>query len=68
MPVAMLQEMQERLPQRRCWNIYGQTEIAPLATVLGPEDQLRKPGSAGRAVLNVRDEHRRRRHARSPAR
>ena len=37
----------------RLWNLYGQTEIAPLATVLGPEDQLRKPGSAGRAVLNV---------------
>ena len=34
-------------------NLYGQTEIAPLATMLGPEDQLRKPGSCGRAVLNV---------------
>ncbi|HYF19925.1 MAG TPA: AMP-binding protein, partial [Ramlibacter sp.] len=29
------------------------TEIAPLATVLKPEDQLRKAGSAGRAVINV---------------
>jgi fatty-acyl-CoA synthase len=37
----------------RLWNFYGQTEIAPLATVLKPEDQLRKAGSAGRAVLNV---------------
>ena len=37
----------------RLWNLYGQTEIAPLATMLGPEDQLRKPGSCGRAVLNV---------------
>ncbi len=34
-------------------NFYGQTEIAPLATVLRPEDQLRKSGSAGRPVLNV---------------
>jgi fatty-acyl-CoA synthase len=33
--------------------LYGQTEIAPLATMLGPDDQLRKPGSCGRAVLNV---------------
>jgi len=53
MPVAVLQEMQRELPQVRLWNFYGQTEIAPLATVLKPEDQLRKPGSAGRAALNV---------------
>ena len=45
--------MQRRLPQVRLWNFYGQTEIAPLATVLKPEDQLRKAGSAGKPVLNV---------------
>ena len=53
MPVEVLREMQRRLPQVRLWNFYGQTEIAPLATVLKPEDQLRKPGSAGKAVINV---------------
>ncbi len=53
MPVAVLLEMARRLPKVRLWNLYGQTEIAPLATMLGPEDQLRKPGSCGRAVLNV---------------
>ena len=53
MPVAVLRELAERLPKVRLWNLYGQTEIAPLATMLGPEDQLRKPGSCGRAVLNV---------------
>jgi fatty-acyl-CoA synthase len=53
MPVAVLQEMQRELPQVRLWNFYGQTEIAPLATVLKPDDQLRKPGSAGRPALNV---------------
>ncbi|MDP3827471.1 MAG: AMP-binding protein, partial [Polaromonas sp.] len=42
-----------RLPEVGFWNLYGQTEIAPLATMLGPDDQLRKPGSCGRAVLNV---------------
>jgi fatty-acyl-CoA synthase len=41
------------LPKVRLWNLYGQTEIAPVATLLGPGDQLRKPGSCGRAVLNV---------------
>jgi fatty-acyl-CoA synthase len=53
MPVAVMKELTERLPQMRLWNFYGQTEIAPLATVLKPEDQLRKPGSAGRPALNV---------------
>jgi fatty-acyl-CoA synthase len=53
MPVAVLRELAERLPNVRLWNLYGQTEIAPLATMLGPDDQLRKPGSCGRAVLNV---------------
>jgi fatty-acyl-CoA synthase len=53
MPVEVLREMQQRLPKVRLWNLYGQTEIAPLATVLQPEDQLRKPGSAGMPVLNV---------------
>ena len=45
--------MQDRLPQVALWNLYGQTEIAPLATVLKPEDQFRKAGSAGIATLNV---------------
>lgn len=53
MPVEVMKEMARRLPGVRLWNLYGQTEIAPLATILGPEDQLRKPGSCGRPVLNV---------------
>src|SRR4029079_10729071 len=52
-PVEALSELAERLPAVRLCNFYGQTEIAPLATVLKPEDQLRKPGSAGRPALNV---------------
>ena len=53
MPVEVLKELARRLPDVGFWNLYGQTEIAPLATMLGPDDQLRKPGSCGRAVLNV---------------
>jgi fatty-acyl-CoA synthase len=53
MPVEVMKEIARRLPRMRLWNLYGQTEIAPLATVLHPADQLRKPGSAGRAALNV---------------
>ena len=53
MPVAILEEMQERLPDVRLWNFYGQTETAPLATLLQPEDQVTRAGSAGKAALNV---------------
>jgi fatty-acyl-CoA synthase len=53
MPVEVLRELASRLPAVRLWNFYGQTEIAPLATVLRPDEQLRKAGSAGRPVLNV---------------
>jgi fatty-acyl-CoA synthase len=53
MPVEVLREIQRRFPALRLWNLYGQTEIAPVATVLRPEDQIRKAGSAGKTVLNV---------------
>jgi fatty-acyl-CoA synthase len=53
MPVEVLRELAARLPAARLWNFYGQTEIAPLATVLKPEDQLRKAGSCGKPVVNV---------------
>ena len=53
MPVKVLHELLERLPDMRLWNFYGQTEMSPLATILGPEDQLSRAGSAGRAAINV---------------
>jgi fatty-acyl-CoA synthase len=53
MPMEVLRELAERLPAVRLWNLYGQTEIAPLATMLGPDEQLTKLGSCGRAVVNV---------------
>ncbi|WP_181782151.1 acyl-CoA synthetase [Pseudonocardia pini] len=53
MPVEVLRELQRRLPEVRFWNFYGQTEMSPLATILRPEEQLPRAGSAGRASLNV---------------
>ena len=53
MPVEVLRELQQRLPDVRLWNFYGQTEMAPLATILGPDEQVSRAGSAGRAGLNV---------------
>ncbi|MEO3937578.1 AMP-binding protein [Dermatophilaceae bacterium Soc4.6] len=53
MPVEVLHEILRRLPQLQLWNFYGQTEMAPLATILRPDEQLSHAGSAGRAALNV---------------
>ncbi|WGX97819.1 fatty acyl-CoA synthetase [Nocardioides sp. L-11A] len=53
MPVEVLRELRERLPGVALWNFYGQTEMAPLATILGPDEQLPYAGSAGRPSLNV---------------
>ena len=53
MPLEVARELTARLPHVRFWNLYGQTEIAPLATALQPEDFARKPGSVGKATLNV---------------
>ncbi|MFI6922829.1 acyl-CoA synthetase [Nonomuraea spiralis] len=53
MPVEVLKEISTRLPDVRLFNFYGQTEMAPLATILRPEEQLTRLGSAGRPALNV---------------
>lgn len=53
MPTAVIEELSARLPNMRLYNFYGQTEMAPCATILLPEEQLTKLGSAGRPGLNV---------------
>ena len=44
MPVEVLRELLRRLPDVRLWNFYGQTEMAPLATILRPHEQLERAG------------------------
>ena len=53
MPVEIVRELFARIPDMQLYNFYGQTEMSPVATVLAPEDQLRKLGSAGRPAINV---------------
>ncbi|MGV0652405.1 acyl-CoA synthetase [Mycolicibacterium thermoresistibile] len=53
MPAEILAEIRDRLPGLRLWNFYGQTEMAPLATALGPDEQDAHAGAAGRPVTNV---------------
>ena len=53
MPVPVLHELRRGLPGAGPYNCYGQTEIAPLATYLRPEEHDARPGSCGRPCLNV---------------
>jgi fatty-acyl-CoA synthase len=54
MPVEILKEIQQRLPScQRLYNFYGQTELSPYHTLLKPEDQLPKAGSAGKSGINM---------------
>jgi fatty-acyl-CoA synthase len=53
MPTEILHELRRRLPKLKLWNFYGQTEMAPLASALGPDEQDTHAGAAGRPVVNV---------------
>ncbi len=51
-PYALKEDVIARLGEGFLYEIYGSTELG-IATVLRPEDQLRKPGSCGRAYAGV---------------
>ncbi|MCL6636182.1 MAG: acyl-CoA synthetase [Peptococcaceae bacterium] len=54
MPVEVLKELQRRFPNcQNFYNYYGQTELSPYHTMLRPEYQLSKPGSAGQGGLTM---------------
>ena len=53
MPGPILEELAIRLPRAALYNVYGQSEIGPVATVLAPAEHHDRPASAGRPVLNV---------------
>jgi fatty-acyl-CoA synthase len=53
MPGPVLQRLREAMPELGFYNCFGQSEIAPLATILGPADHEDRPESAGRPALFV---------------
>lgn len=53
MPGPILERLQRKAPRLGFYNCFGQSEIAPLATVLRPEEHAERPDSAGRPVLFV---------------
>lgn len=53
MPVTVLNRLRARYPDLGFYNCFGQSEIGPLATVLGPDEHEARPSSCGRAVYFV---------------
>ncbi|MFD5349325.1 AMP-binding protein, partial [Streptomyces anulatus] len=53
MPVPVLERLRGRLPRLAFFNCFGQSEIGPLATVLGPDEHEGRMESCGRPVLFV---------------
>ncbi|WAL99600.1 acyl-CoA synthetase [Streptomyces sp. Je 1-369] len=53
MPVPVLERLRARLPELAFYNCFGQSEIGPLATVLGPDEHEGRMASCGRPVLFV---------------
>jgi fatty-acyl-CoA synthase len=53
MPGPVRERIAQALPELGWYNCFGQTEIAPLATVLRPEEHAARPESCGRPVLFV---------------
>ncbi|RYJ30041.1 acetoacetyl-CoA synthetase [Streptomyces sp. L-9-10] len=53
MPVPVLERLRARLPSLAFYNCFGQSEIGPLATVLGPGEHEGRMDSCGRPVRHV---------------
>lgn len=53
MPVTVLQRLRQEYPDIGFYNCFGQSEMAPLCTVLRPEEHQARPASAGRPIATV---------------
>lgn len=53
MPVPVLERLKQGLPKLAFYNCFGQSEIGPLAMVLGPHEHKGRMDSCGRPVLFV---------------
>lgn len=54
MPEAWINELQERWPHMRLFNVYGLTEFTAVSHILGPEHLPERGGSVGPPVAGVR--------------
>ena len=51
MPGPIVERLQATIPELGLYNCFGQSEMGPLCTVLGPAEHRDRPASAGRPVL-----------------
>lgn len=54
MPVTVLERLRKDYPKIGFYNCFGQSEMAPLCTVLRPEEHDERPASAGRPIVTVK--------------
>ncbi|WP_347488817.1 long-chain fatty acid--CoA ligase [Desulfoscipio sp. XC116] len=52
MPMELVRQALAKFPTDRIYNLCGLTEGGPGGVLLEPEDQLRKPGAGGKAIIN----------------
>jgi len=51
MPTELVRRALAKFPTNRFYNLCGLTEGGPSGVLLEPEDQLRKPGAGGKAII-----------------
>lgn len=51
MPGPIVERLQGKIPGLALYNCFGQSEMGPLCTVLGPRDHATRPQSAGLPIL-----------------
>ncbi len=53
MPVELKEKVIKKFPNAGVFDLYGLTECTTNATIIKPEDAYRKPGSIGKAMINI---------------
>ncbi len=53
LPTETRRQIESAFPNVNLFDVFGQTEMSPVTTILKPEDSRRKTASVGKAVINV---------------
>lgn len=53
MPIELKEKIMKQFPNAGMFDLYGLTECTTNATIIKPKDAYRKPGSIGKALINV---------------
>ncbi len=53
LPTEVIKNAKMRFPNVKIYNLFGQTEMGPVTTMLNPDDALKKMGSVGKPLISV---------------